>query len=400
MLHERYRAQLIDDLCRLIRIPSRSSAAGGEEGTLQRIVAEEMRQLGARVRTFEPDDIPEFRGHPLCCGPERDYSDRPTVVGELGPAGAPALLVAAHSDTVSIFEPDEWTFDPFLGEVRDGFICGLGSNDDKWGTATMLTVMRALGDAGAPLTKRLIFASTIDEENGVGNGLLLLMLAGIEAEAALYLDGSDMNVCIGNSGGSNLYLRPKATLDQPTLDRHGELLKDACASLSTRRDALFAREFFEGSPARSKSVMLHRRQDERGPFFLLAFYTVPGEGKEICRELEAAVAEALGDDAGQYDQSYREPWFEPSLLSRDAGLTPLVAQSMCELRGEEPRVTVVSKQDVFVLNNHAGIPTVSFGIARPGGRGAFHQPDESARVEDVWAGCQVAYDVVCCWRET
>ena len=34
----------------------------------------------------------------------------------------------------------------------------------------------ALTESPTPLRKRLVFASTIDEENGVGNGALLLTL--------------------------------------------------------------------------------------------------------------------------------------------------------------------------------------------------------------------------------
>ena len=76
-----------------------------------------MRQAGARVRTFEADDMPEFRSHKICHGPNRQYKGRTTVIREVGPVDAPALLVLAHSDTVQINSPDDWTFDPFCGAV-------------------------------------------------------------------------------------------------------------------------------------------------------------------------------------------------------------------------------------------------------------------------------------------
>jgi len=122
MLDERYRDQYINDICRFIRIPSISDAQGGQEGPLQSLVAERMRTAGARVRTFDPTDVSGFLTHPLCYGPDRNYKNRPTVIGEIGPENAPALLVMAHSDTVPVIKPERWTFDPFLGEIRDGEI--------------------------------------------------------------------------------------------------------------------------------------------------------------------------------------------------------------------------------------------------------------------------------------
>ena len=47
-LEGKYKAPFIADLCRFVKIPSRSFPTGGEEGALQRVVAGEMRRLGAR----------------------------------------------------------------------------------------------------------------------------------------------------------------------------------------------------------------------------------------------------------------------------------------------------------------------------------------------------------------
>ena len=146
-LDENYKTTYLEELCELIRIPSRSTPEGGEEGPLQRLVAGKMKNLGARVRTFDPADIPGFLTHPLCSQPDRQYADRPTVLAEIGPQEAPALLVLAHSDTVPITKPGEWSFDPFGGEIRDGNVLGLGVSDDKWGTAALLTILRALADS-------------------------------------------------------------------------------------------------------------------------------------------------------------------------------------------------------------------------------------------------------------
>ena len=403
-LDEKHKSQLIEDVCQFIRIPSRSSPKGGEEGALQSLVAERMQQVHARVRTFEAGDVPGFREHPLCHGPNRDYRDRPTVIGELGPEHGPTLLILAHSDTVQINSPDDWTFDPFSGEVRDGVICGLGASDDKWGVASMLTIMTALQESGQTLRRKLIFASIIDEEHGVGNGTLLLTLAGIAADAALYLDGFAMDVFIGNLGGSNLYLRPRKELSSDHLSRHAALLESACDQLSKRRASLFVQPFYEDNVRKSKSVVLYRRSDDGGPFFLIPFYTLPGEERAtVCRQLEDAVSAALGADLSYYRLNYREPWFEPGITSPATPLVSHISASVRDVLGREPHVATLPKQDRFVLTNHAGIPTVSFGprstYSEISGRGANHQPDECIPIDELWQGCQIAYSTVCRWLQ-
>jgi len=404
LLDSSERARLIRDVCEFVRIPSRSGPEGGEEGTLQRLIAARMAEAGARVRTISVDDLPGFRSHPLCHGPGRDYRDRPTVVGEIGPAGAPALLLLAHSDTVQITDPPSWTFDPFCGEVRDGRIRGLGASDDKWGLGVMLAVLRQTARRGSALTKRLIFVSSIDEENGVSNGMLVLLLAKIKAQAALYLDGSGMRPLIGNLGGSNLYLRPTGAVEATALDQDSARLKEALAEFSRRRTGLFDRPFFADNLRRNLSAELVRRRDDRGEFLLIPFYTLSGEDRSgFRRALERVVSDALGERWERYERTYREPWFEPNLTSPTTPLVRHVAEAVRSVTGRTPSPGTITKQDRFVLGNHMGIPTVSFG-PRSGNRetsprGAEHQPDEAIAIDELHQGAEVTLEAVNRWLE-
>jgi acetylornithine deacetylase/succinyl-diaminopimelate desuccinylase-like protein len=397
-----YKSQLIDYLCQFVRIPSRSSALGGEEGELQRLVALNMRRLGARVRSIETSDVPDFPKHLMCHGPARQYSDRPTVIGELGPENGPALLILAHSDTVEIFSPDLWTIDPFGGEMRDGSIVGLGSSDDKWGLATMLVLMEAVQHLTPPLRKRLIFASTIDEENGVGNGTLLLLLAGVKAEAALYLDGYGMEIDVGCLGGSNLYLRPKNQRSEVIIASDVAILAEICEAFSRQRVPLFERQYFNQNLMKDRSVQIVQKTDERGTFIMIPFYTLPGEDQRaFCYLLEEAVGEALGSSMSAYNKRYREPWFEPALVPVETPLVKHLAHSVLDVLGQEPRIATISKQDSFILTNYAAIPTVAFGCTRRfSGRGSFHNPDERLEVTELWDGFCVAYSTICSWLKS
>jgi acetylornithine deacetylase/succinyl-diaminopimelate desuccinylase-like protein len=358
-----------------------------------------MEMAGARVRTFEAADVPGFFTHALCCGPDRSYAGRPTVIGELGPEQAPALLVLAHSDVVPINnERERWSLDPFQAVVRDGRVYGRGASDDKWGVAGLLVIMQELAAAQACRDKRLVFATTIDEESGVGNGTLLLSLAGLTAQAALYLDGNDTFICIGNLGGSTLFLGPDGTVSPEDRRRHAEALGALCERLSRERSGLFDRPFLADNEVRHRSFQFRERAAPGDPRMTIAFYTVGGEEPgDVMQGLEGELSAALGDDLAHYTLEYRLPWFEPVVL--DPRL-PLVQHLQAAYRSEfarEPVVTTISKQDAFVLTRYAGIPTVSFGAGHKSGPGAGHQPDEFVEIDTAWRVIRTAERAIRAW---
>lgn len=58
----------------------------------------------------------------------------------------------------------------------------------------------------------------------------------------------------------------------------------------------------------------------------------------------------------------------------------------------------ISKQDSFILSNHAGIPTVAFGPAgNRQGCGANHEPDEYLLVDELWNAACISYHAITGW---
>ncbi|HYV05069.1 MAG TPA: M20/M25/M40 family metallo-hydrolase, partial [Blastocatellia bacterium] len=66
------------------------------------------------------------------------------------------LLLMGHIDVVGI-ERSKWTFDPFGGEVKDGFVYGRGAIDDKGMVAANLEVFLLLHRLKVPLDRDVIF---------------------------------------------------------------------------------------------------------------------------------------------------------------------------------------------------------------------------------------------------
>jgi len=76
-----------------------------------------------------------------------------------------ALLLVAHMDVVGV-DKSRWTVDPFGGVVKDGYIWGRGSMDDKGMLAANLAAFIALKRSGVHPSRDVIFLATADEEQG------------------------------------------------------------------------------------------------------------------------------------------------------------------------------------------------------------------------------------------
>jgi len=90
---------------------------------------------------------------------------RPNVVATFASnaPGKPRLLLAPHTDTVSIVG---MTIDPFSGEVREGRIYGRGASDTKGPMASMLAGLHAAKDILPQLSHEIWFAGLAGEEAG------------------------------------------------------------------------------------------------------------------------------------------------------------------------------------------------------------------------------------------
>ena len=80
------------------------------------------------------------------------------------PVGKP-LLISNHMDVVQAVASD-WTFDPYSGEVANGYVYGRGALDMKGMGIMELMAMLLLKRRGVALTRDVVFQATCDEEIG------------------------------------------------------------------------------------------------------------------------------------------------------------------------------------------------------------------------------------------
>ncbi len=86
------------------------------------------------------------------------------VIGRIGD-GKKILAIDGHMDTVDIGAAQNWSFDPLGGEIRDGFLHGRGSVDQKGGPAAFVTAGRILKELGFDRDLTVYFTGSVMEED-------------------------------------------------------------------------------------------------------------------------------------------------------------------------------------------------------------------------------------------
>lgn len=168
------RDEAVGILQALIRLDTSSPETGNETAAVRHVQAILAREgIEARVYEREPG--------------------RGNVVARLKGSGAKRpLLLMGHIDVVGV-ERDMWSVDPFTAEIRDGYVWGRGSQDDKGMTAAALEVFLMLKRANVPLDRDVIFMANAGEEGNPSIGVQFMAeehFDEIDAEFALNEGGN------------------------------------------------------------------------------------------------------------------------------------------------------------------------------------------------------------------
>lgn len=148
---EQHHEQAVESLSELIRIPSVLDEGDSGEGHPfgKKVVA-------ALDKVLE---IAEGLGFKSFKDPEGYYG-----YAEVG-SGDELFGILCHMDVVPAGDENNWKTKPFDPTVKDGFIIGRGSEDDKGPSMAAMYAVKALMDAGIEFKTRIRFIFGTDEEN-------------------------------------------------------------------------------------------------------------------------------------------------------------------------------------------------------------------------------------------
>ena len=167
----------------LISAPSENP--GGTEDEAAGVATEILSSLGAAPRTI------------------RSEAGRPSVVGSVGTGGRPKLAWNGHLDVVPAGSPEDWSHDPWGGEVDAGRLYGRGAADMKGPIASALAAAAALGRSGLTLEGTLEFHLAADEELAGIHGTKILLEQGLlDQDACIVGEPSELAIGLAERGGA------------------------------------------------------------------------------------------------------------------------------------------------------------------------------------------------------
>jgi succinyl-diaminopimelate desuccinylase len=336
--------------------------------------------------------VPEDRLDELA--PQGRGLPRPNLLATLdsGRPG-PTIHLNGHYDVVPV--GNDWTRDPFGGEVADGWIYGRGAADMKSGLAAQVIAVEAL--RRTEWRGRIVQSAVPDEETvGVDNaGMGFLVEQGLldDADAVIITEpfGPD-GVGIGHKGaiwgeitilgkqahGSSPRLgvnaveamaRYLATLDAELRPKLDERVTDLGVTPPEPRSTL-SFDTIRGGVATNIvpdrcSCTFNRR-------------LLPGESLDAAR---AELLAPLKDVRHEYRELYAT---EPTLVGEDEPVVQAACRAVREL-GLEPRLLISAGSDDqrFVVHRAGITNSLVYG---PGTTALSHISDERIAVEDLVLG--------------
>jgi len=121
------------------------------------------------------------------------------LVASIGNGEGKELVYCGHTDVVPVGDLSKWDFDPFSGEVKDGWMLGRGASDMKAGLAGIIFATKLLKKLNIELPGKLTLAIVPDEETGGEFGVPWLLERGyVQGDGCLIAEpSSPLNPTIG-----------------------------------------------------------------------------------------------------------------------------------------------------------------------------------------------------------
>jgi succinyl-diaminopimelate desuccinylase len=320
---------------------------------------------------------------------------RPNVVAVVDGGGGPGPTLAfeGHTDVVTEGSRDDWTVDPYGGEIVDGRLHGRGSADMKSGVAAMLFGVRALQLAG-PFPGRVKVCALVDEE-GMMLGAKHLVSSGAadDVDAAVVCEPEGGEICTSAKGAVRLRVVLRGRMAHGAMPQHGRnpvapagRLIVALAALQDRVQRDHPAHRHLGEVYLTPTVSLAGSTDQINVIpgtavVCVDVRTLPGvDHARLVADVERLAVAAC--DGSGVTASVEVVDDRPAVeVDERAPLVVALAAAHEAVTGE-PAVYggVPGATDGTILTRDTGMPTVVYG---PGGKWIAHQADEFVEVDEI-----------------
>jgi putative selenium metabolism hydrolase len=321
------------------------------------------------------------------------------VIGRIG-NGKKILAIDGHIDTVDIGNPQNWAFDPLGGEIKDGYVHGRGSVDQKGGVAAFVTAGRMLKELGFDRNLTIYFVGSVIEEDCDGLCWKYIVEEDkLHPDFVISTEPTNLNIYRGQRGRMEMHVHFYGVSAHGSAPERGKnaiyMASRVALEIEKMNDRLAYDEFLgkgsitiseiiSGSPSLCAVADYARIHLDRRLTWGESRETVLREIEDIIKGYNARVEMLNFLEKAYTGLEYGMEKYYPSWrIPQDHELVKIGGKTFKNLFGKEAKVDkwTFSTNGVMTCGTY-GIPTIGFG---PGNEVYAHAPNERVPVSDLVA---------------
>ena len=321
------------------------------------------------------------------------------VIGRIG-NGKKVLVFDGHIDTVDTGNLANWNFDPFSGEIKDGYVHGRGTVDQKGGPAAFVTAGRILKEMAFDRDLTIYFTGTVMEEDC--DGLCWKYIyeeEKIRPDWAVITEPTDLNIYRGQRGRMEIQVSFRGISSHGSAPERGKnaiyMASRACLEIEKLNERLKSddflgkgsvtiSEFVSGSPSLCAVADFARIHLDRRLTWGETKDSTVAEIVEIVKDLEGEVKVLHYEETAYTGLKYgMEKYYPTWKIEEDHQLVVRAQEAFAGVFGKEPFTDKWTfSTNGVTINGYYGIPCIGFG---PGNEVLAHAPNEKVPVSDLVA---------------
>jgi putative selenium metabolism hydrolase len=319
------------------------------------------------------------------------------VIGRIG-NGKRILAIDGHMDTVDVGNAANWTFDPFGGEIKDGYVYGRGTVDQKGGPAAAVTSGRILKELGFDRDLTVLVVGSVMEEDC--DGLCWKYLVeeeNVRPDFAISTEPTNLNIYRGHRGRMEILVRFKGLSCHGSAPERGinaiYMAARAALEIEKLNERLPSDEFLgkgsvtiseikSGSPSLCAVADYAQFHLDRRLTWGETKESAVAEIQEIIKDMDATVEVLHYKEVAYTGLKYgMEKYYPTWKIPAEHTAVTTGVEAYKQLFGKDPIVDKWTfSTNGVTINGYYGIPIIGFG---PGNEVFAHAPNEIVPIDHL-----------------
>lgn len=319
------------------------------------------------------------------------------VIGRIG-NGKRILAIDGHMDTVDVGNAANWTFDPFSGEIKDGFVYGRGTVDQKGGPAAAITSGRILKELGYDRDLTILVVGSVMEEDC--DGLCWKYLVeeeNVRPDFVISTEPTNLNIYRGHRGRMEILVRFKGLSCHGSAPERGKnaiyMAARAALEIEKLNERLGSDEFLgkgsvtiseikSGSPSLCAVADYAQFHLDRRLTWGETKESAVAEIQEIIKDMDATVEVLHYEEVAYTGLKYgMEKYYPTWKIPAEHPAVTTGVEAYKQLFGKDPIVDKWTfSTNGVTINGYYGIPLIGFG---PGNEVFAHAPNEKVPIDHL-----------------